>query len=251
MQEYTLKKDNQVLSFNTYGAYVTGWQMHGTDIFYVGESIKRTGIPLLFPFAGPLENGILKYSGRSMPQHGFARDTTWNIKEQSDTLVKLSITQKDITPDMQEAYPYHFEANLILQLIDDGFSYKLRVKNNGHLPMPIASGIHPYFNVPHIQKPFITIDNSIFDGKAIDWNNIDKNSHFYPFTNHITINTDRYKVTIKDLNNVCTRLVVWSQDEQQDFVCIEPICKDFNAVNTDPIWVQRDVEWVMELQFLS
>lgn len=250
MEEYTLDYKGAKLNITNFGAYITKWSVSGADILYKGESIKRTGIPLLFPFAGPLTGGILEYSGKAIPQHGFARDTQWQLIKKSIASITLGITEKDINKTMQDAYPYFFETQLHIAITSHTLIYTLRVKNMSARPMPIAPGIHPYFNVEHRDKPFIEIDNiEKFNAKEIDWNNINEHSKFYTFHNHINIHFPNYNIFLEDTTNICNTLVVWSTDDKKDFVCIEPITRPFNAINEEAIWIEPSKDWQLKYIF--
>ena len=72
------------------GGLITEWRCNGQEILYFdferflqkGKSI-RGGIPILFPICGDLPNNLLSLpKGEFMiPQHGFARDIEWKIRQ--------------------------------------------------------------------------------------------------------------------------------------------------------------------------
>ncbi len=132
------------------GAYVTRLSFDGKDILFPdgsypinGKEKRRGGIPILFPYAGPLENRP------DWPQHGFARDMEWKDKtiyedlEPQGVLLELKSNEKT-----QKLFPYQFSNKLEIVLGENGFSYKLTVFNEGTKDMPIAPGVHPYFCLP-------------------------------------------------------------------------------------------------------
>lgn len=256
MEEIKLLSSGARAVVRPQGAYVTHYDVvspktHTTlPILYQGETIKRTGIPLLFPFAGPLDGGIFKKTHLPMPQHGFARESEWRVIHASRTQVTLELTHKDIHKDMHAAYPYIFTAHLTVALIQQGvLEYTLKISNEDTLSLPLAPGIHPYFFIPHDKKTELVLEGvEGFEAKEIDWNNIERNSRFYPFSGAVTIHAPNYTLTLED-NGFCNTLVVWSTDDKKDFVCIEPITRPFNSINTNPILVEPHSLWELKYVF--
>ncbi len=71
-----LKTDGSLLGISDDGGYVTDWRVKNSEgefvpILYVGSELKRTGIPILFPYYGPSDSG--------MGQHGFGRKLQWHV----------------------------------------------------------------------------------------------------------------------------------------------------------------------------
>ncbi len=109
------------------------------------------GSPVLFPFAGRCfhEGMVLKYKldgeVRNMPIHGFAYAKSFEITQQSDSEAILFIEDDEST---RELYPFSFKLAIKYKIIDSGISITLNITNNGSEGMPIAAGLHPYFNFP-------------------------------------------------------------------------------------------------------
>lgn len=92
------------------GGIMTSFIVDGTQIFYLDratfeDSTKnvRGGIPILFPNAGPLENGLY-----DLPQHGFARRMPWEVTEQDEKSVTMGLSANEQT---REKYPFDFNFN--------------------------------------------------------------------------------------------------------------------------------------------
>ena len=69
------------------GALVSRLQIDDKQVLYLDRTTfedpsknVRGGIPVLFPYAGKLENGTLKISGTQMGQHGFGRNRPWEVR---------------------------------------------------------------------------------------------------------------------------------------------------------------------------
>src|SRR5690606_5004581 len=80
------------------GAIATSLSIGGTELLYLDRETfhdpannVRGGIPILFPFAGSLENGRLEASGTLIPQHGFARNQQWTVLSQSAATLRLGL----------------------------------------------------------------------------------------------------------------------------------------------------------------
>lgn len=251
---FSLKYQDREVTVTKNGGQVLSFKNKNQEILYQGSSHKRTGIPILFPFANPLENNIFKPSGREIGQHGFARNSEFEIAQISDSTIELKLTHESISPEMQLAYPYKFELKIILDLAKENtLNYKIVVTNLDTKDLPIAPGIHPYFPLKHDQKPQLGISN--LDLKNIDWGK-PSNGFFYDWNGLAKINFASKNLEIKEISNQkkFQNLVIWSQNptgnDDFDFVCIEPFTRKTNAINDDPIVVKPEESWEVELGFV-
>src|SRR4029078_7561260 len=106
------------------------------------DGAVRGGIPLLFPFAGELTDGVLNASRTSLPRHGFARRRPWTVvARSSDTLIMLLPADAEIAAQ----YPFAFDVTYEVIALARGVRINLRVHNRGPQPLPLAPGWHPYF----------------------------------------------------------------------------------------------------------
>ena len=168
----------QKLTSNNLGAQVLTWQVLNPktnqfqDILYSGSSSKRSGIPLLFPFANPLRDDVFVASGKKIGQHGFARNCEWRLTKSHKSGIIYSLSNYEIPEPMQTAYPYNFELELSLNIVGENtLEYVLKIENNDQAALPIAPGLHPYFPIKHDHKRDLTVtglDN--FEVAKIDWN---------------------------------------------------------------------------------
>lgn len=255
---YLENKLNQV-QIGTFGGQVLSWKtlLNGvwTDILYTGSSPKRSGIPILFPFANPLKNEIFDLTGAKIPQHGFARKTEWSIVENTTDKAILELSSKDLSQALQSAFPFQFDLGLEIQLnLDNSIDHTLNLINIGENSLPIAPGIHPYFSINHFDKPTLKIVQ-IPEFKAVDfpWNSI-LSGDFYNFKGEANISFPNYILNISEIgpNPDCKYLVVWSQNKNEtdhDFVCFEPFYRETNAINTNPILVKPYDTWVSKFRF--
>ena len=132
------------------GGLVTGWRSGGEEILYFDDErfadpakSVRGGIPVLFPICGGLPDSPL-------PQHGFARDQSWQLSEPNDGAgVRLTLVD---TPQTRDLYPYAFGLTLELRLEPGALAITALIENRGSQEvMPFSLGLHPYFNVSALE----------------------------------------------------------------------------------------------------
>jgi len=234
------------------GGYVTSWQTiddNGVwkDILYVGSSIKRSGIPILFPYFGKAEK---------WPQHGFGRNSTWRVVEQTETWVVMELKNADISEEVMAWYPYNFVTKIIVEVSEEGeLLYSLQVENVGDQAMPISPGVHPYWKTDHTAKKNILIDGvEDFDASSFDWENVPPDN-VYSFVGNAVVHLSAHDVVIEELSDesVIKHVVIWSQtpvrDPDFDFVCVEPTTGWNYAIDRTPILVAPNDQWEMKLRF--
>ena len=229
------------------------WNHDGAGVFYQGSSIRRSGIPILFPFANPLKDDIFEITGKKIPQHGFGRDFAWQVTDHTHNSLTMTLTQDDISSAMKEAYLYEFEVNILISVSENILCYALRVTNKSSQDMPIAPGIHPYFPIAHKDKSKIKIDNLENFKNNIDWET-DNNGFFYNFGGTANIHfLDSQQIEIKsNPTDSFNHIVLWSQTPKNidhDFVCIEPFTRQTNAINDNPILIEPSQSWQSEIYF--
>ena len=255
-----LENTHNKLEISTFGAQVLSWESFvnkaWVNILYTGSSSKRSGIPVLFPFANPLENDIFLKTGAKMTQHGFARNSEWNLIEASQEKVILSLNFNDLDQVFKSAFPFPFDLSLEVKLNqNNSIDYTLTLKNLGEFEMPIAPGIHPYFSLDHGDKPSLKIKEiPQFSAQAFPWNT-QLFGEFYPFKKEIRASFPDYDLNISEIsqNPDCQFLVIWSQNQTEidhDFVCLEPFYRQTNALNTNPILVKPGQIWTAGFRFL-
>ncbi len=257
-----LSKYGSCVSLSLDGGNILSWQVYNEktknsdDIFYIGSTERRGGMPVLFPFANPLDDGVLKISHKKIGQHGFARDSNWQLVNMSESSAKISLTNLNISPEMQIAYPFEFQISIIVSLKSpNSLEYTIEVKNTDKKDLPIAPGLHPYFALNHLSKPQLKIMNSdaSLDLHPIDWEN-DMDGNFYNWTDKsmVCVFPDKIITIAETDTKHFENIVVWSQTPQKSdthFVCIEPFTRKTNAINDQPILVKPSSAWSTTLIF--
>ena len=209
------------------GGIITSIKFKGKEILYLDEATLQDpkvnvkgGIPILFPNAGPLSNGLYH-----LPQHGFARRMPWNVTELNRSSVTLQLLSNTET---REVYPFNFKLELKVEVAENILTHSLTINNTGDQPMPTAYGTHPYFNISQEDKPGLITNIDGFHPQAINWlAEFDK-----PFPNPglINIRMPGKEITIDTAPDIFKITRIWHQPGQ-DFICIEPWTRDSFALD--------------------
>ncbi len=195
----------------------------------------RGGIPLLFPFCGPLVDGQWQVDGKTyvMKQHGFARDCQFQVVE---TSAGLELTLID-SPQTLALYPFAFELKLLLSFEGSRLNLDCHVINHSQSPMPYQWGAHPYFSVggakqfeldlpvtdffdstvkTRVKKPVTEQASPDWSGKEVDLEYWGLTRDWAQFKDLSTGNTVQV-----GYDSSFPHLVVWSLPDK-DFLCLEP-----------------------------
>jgi len=147
-----------------YGATVISWQTNGSEHLFLSESAKldgskavRGGIPLVFPVFGKGEEP----SVASLPQHGFARISKWELLGKttdsgSHVQVDLGLSPQNLDLEMRQKWPYAFGLIYSIVLGRKGLETKIVVRNEGSETLDFHVLFHTYFSVPDISNVSVT-----------------------------------------------------------------------------------------------
>lgn len=249
MKQYIIGDGINEVKLAPTSGQILQWTHQGEKILYEGSSSKRSGIPILFPYANPLENDIFVPTGKTMPSHGFGRLSKWEYQNLSNNSARMTLSYESIDHEWQEAYPYQFVCEIEISVQMQSLTYTLSIHNTGNQDMPIAPGIHPYFPIYQQDKKKLRIEGGFeFDRREIDWTKPSSGS-FYDFKDDILVCFPKgrmIEIAEKTEPRQFEHFVIWSQTPSQkdyDFVCIEPFTKKTNAINKDPIIVRGGEKW--------
>jgi galactose mutarotase-like enzyme len=130
------------------GAEPVSWQVAGRELLWSGDPEHWAyHAPILFPLVGASAGGHVRVDGRAypMPQHGFARLSTFTLIEQDGASARLRLNE---TEDTLVQYPFGFQLDVVARLEGRSFSLAFEVTNRGGREMPYALGFHPAFPWP-------------------------------------------------------------------------------------------------------
>ncbi len=234
------------------GGIITSWNIQGQEIFYLDKErflspdlSVRGGNPVLFPICGNLIDDTFIYEDKSyqLKQHGFARDSAWQVVDQSvDDCATLTVklTSNDQT---KLVYPFDFELFFTYKFEGNKLTILISCHNNSDKIMPFSLGFHPYFwcankkelqiNIPSNQYEEKATNKVInFDGK-LDFNQEEIDIVFKSLKSNNTgfiDSTRNLKLNI-NYSDFFSSLVFWTV-KGKDFICLEPWSAPRNAINT-------------------
>lgn len=128
----------------SYGAQVISWKdPSGEDVLFVSKNAIfsppkaiRGGIPVCFPqFAN---------MGPCSAQHGFARNSMFDLVDQTEDSVKFVLQG---LPDAHQEFAYHFDLFVLVRIGEGWLEESLTVINHSVEPMKFTIALHSYFHV--------------------------------------------------------------------------------------------------------
>lgn len=147
-----------------HGGTVISWQTAGGEHLFLSEAAKldgskavRGGIPLVFPvFGKSSETPVV-----SLPQHGFARISKWELlgkttDSESHVQVDLGLSQQSLDPEMRQSWPYAFGLIYSVVLGRKTLETKIVVRNEDTEPFDFHVLFHTYFRVPEISSVHVS-----------------------------------------------------------------------------------------------
>ncbi|MGO3732903.1 MAG: aldose 1-epimerase family protein [Vagococcus sp.] len=144
-----LENEKSKVTIKKFGAELCGFFSKETTIEYIWQGDKEywgKHAPVLFPFVGQLKDNTYRYKGQNyqMTKHGFARDSLFEVKNQTADSVEFLLTSNSET---RTIYPFDFEFLVIYTLKDNTLTTEYRVECLSD-DMYFGVGGHPAFNVP-------------------------------------------------------------------------------------------------------
>ncbi|KAK3112527.1 hypothetical protein LTR53_011110 [Teratosphaeriaceae sp. CCFEE 6253] len=194
-----------------YGATVISWKANGRENVWVSEAAKldgskpvRGGVPIVFPCFGPPPKD---HATSALPQHGFARNSTWEYLGKSssesgklasggDDSVKLDfgLSSSQLSAESKKAWPQDFALVYSVTLARDGLQTMLNVQNKGDKAWEFQMLLHTYFRVDDISKVAINgLGSATYVDKVLDATSHTQSSPSLSITGE----TDRVYTSIK------------------------------------------------------
>ena len=142
-----LKNENLTVVIKPLGAEIISIKdadeierLHQPDmVFWNGQA------PLLFPWCGKMRDKKFVYEDKeyNLTQHGFARDSLFELLEQTEDLAVFSLLSNEKTKEM---YPFDFELIVTYKLLGNSIDVSYEVLNDGECDMYFAIGSHESYN---------------------------------------------------------------------------------------------------------
>jgi galactose mutarotase-like enzyme len=253
MEIYTIQNDFLKIQVKSAGAEIISIQDNSNNefIWQANPEIWNRHAPVLFPIVGRLNGDYYFYDDNKyrMTQHGFARDKEFSLESQNDNKLVLQLEDDQETFEM---YPFHFQLQIVYQLVKDTLQISYVVSNRDtEETMYFAIGAHPGFSVPFAKgltfEDFkVTVEPKMTRSRiALKDSNIDLSKEqrvddqdfdlthesfvddaiIYSLSEPavITISSDKIERKINLDTGNAKFVGIWSQyPEKGNFVCIEP-----------------------------
>lgn len=158
-----------------YGATVILWQENGAEQLWLSEGAKldgskpvRGGIPLVFPIFGKQKDP--EHPTAKLPQHGFARNSTWDFLGQTSELpvsVQFGLGPENVDPELLALWEGNNDFTLILTvtLAKDSLTTRIEVENTGSESFEFNWLFHTYYRVNDVTDALVTnlMDSECYD----------------------------------------------------------------------------------------
>ena len=274
-----LENDVLKIAINTHGAELSSIfnKEENNEMLWQGDpQFWGRKSPVLFPVVGKYKNGKTTYEGKeySLGQHGFARDSEFNLIEKTENRIVFELLSNEKT---FEVYPFNFRLICSFKLCDNKIIVGWKVENTDNKKIYFSIGAHPAFYCEksetvlsmngedlkynlinsdglytaqkyEIENSFVLHDN-VFDNDAL----IIENSEV---TEISLINNNKKYLTVK----FDTPLFgIWSPTKKNaPFVCIEPWygrcdAEDFDGDITEREWsntLEISEKWYKEYEII-
>lgn len=119
---------------------------------------SRSGVPLLAPFPGRIENGRVEWegvayqlddtSGQGHAIHGFAPRNPWRVLEQGSDRVTAEFRPSIDAPHALGQWPGDYVLTATYAVAASRLVLDFAATNPGDRPMPFGFGTHAYFRLP-------------------------------------------------------------------------------------------------------
>ncbi|MEH7457969.1 aldose 1-epimerase family protein [Bacillus sp. JJ1127] len=249
----TIQNKKLIVSLSEKGAELQSIRLKEDNTEYMWQgNPKYWGrcAPILFPIIGRLVDNTYYVDGKpySLTQHGFARDLTFSIKEQSETKITYAVSSNRET---SQKYPYEFELSVSYELDEQNIHVTYEVHNPASKEMFFSIGAHPGFNCPLVEGGSFTdyhlsfhgpehLETSILEGAFLSKEKrlIAKNTTELPLTydlfkndalifenmntSEISIRSHKHNKFVKVAFEGFPFVGVWTQSNDAPFLCIEP-----------------------------
>lgn len=146
---YTLENERYRARIKRHGAELISLIDRQTDKEWMWQGDRTywgRHAPVLFPVVGTLKNGTYCMNGEaySLPRHGFARDSQFDVIEHGNTKVVFRLCSSQQT---REVYPFDFTLDITYTLTEKALEVSYLITNGTDQTMPFSIGGHPAFNI--------------------------------------------------------------------------------------------------------
>ncbi len=174
----TLNNPNMTVNISEVGAEMQNLIFNGNEYLWQGwKAIWAGRAPLMFPICGGLKDDKFIYDGKeyTLQKHGYARFTTFEVENTSDTEVTFLHTSNAET---LVSYPFTYELRVTYALTENGICVTYKVKNTDSKTMYFSIGSHEAYATPEGIEDYDVIfpQNETLRATILDGNLLEKNS---------------------------------------------------------------------------
>lgn len=253
---YTLKNKNYTLEIDSLGAELKSSKYKNEEYLHIGDDTYWSrSSPVLFPIIGKLKDDKYTYKGKEyfMSKHGFARNSNFELIEQSSTSLSFLLCENEST---LKVFPFSFSLKLTYILEEDGFFIKYDVNSSDDILFSL--GAHPAFllkadiNETYLefqekeQKDLLclNLDNGCVEARKKEYLNSNilklKSDIFKDDalifealkSKTISLKNTKNKKSVSVTSDSFTHIGFWAP-LKAPFVCIEPWCGIADDINTN------------------
>ena len=146
---YTIENEFLIATINMLGGELSSLKSKDNNFEYIWQAepvIWARHAPVLFPIVGKLKDNRYHYKGEvfHLPQHGFARDTQYELVECAGNKTSFTLRPNEKT---KLNYKFDFQLTHRFELIGRTLKIGYSVENHGKGVMPFSVGAHPGFNL--------------------------------------------------------------------------------------------------------
>lgn len=144
----TLNNDILEIQVSPHGAELSSIRKGATEYLWQGDPAfwgRRS--PVLFPIVGSVFNGEFRVDGKVYPmsQHGFARDSDFELVESGEDFLKYRLESNEAT---LEKFPFRFCLEIGYRLHGNKVDVIWEVSNTDNKEIHFQIGAHPAFFYP-------------------------------------------------------------------------------------------------------
>lgn len=120
---------------------------------------SRSGMPIMFPFAGRIKDGKYTFEGRDYtishdgahgPNaiHGFVFTRRWRVTDYAANRVAGEFQGSIDAPETLDQWPSDYRIQVAYTVSESTLTTHITISNPGKGVLPFTFGLHPYFRVP-------------------------------------------------------------------------------------------------------
>jgi glucose-6-phosphate 1-epimerase len=157
------RNPNTQVSILKFGANVLSWTIAGEEQLWLSSSAKldgskavRGGIPLVFPVFGKKESGPTA----NLPQHGFARNSTWEFlgqTKENPVSVQFALSPEQVDSELLSKWPGNdFTLIYTVELSEESLKTTIEVENVDNHPWEFNWLFHTYLKIDDIEDTMVS-----------------------------------------------------------------------------------------------